>query len=127
MKNHYFCVLISGCTPGSSLISFSERAVRKFRLRAAPVTSYLFDLANNAKYWNIAGFGPRGYHYTGAITSMYAVRESLALICEEGLIETQKRHRDAAFTLHQKLQDDLKLTLFVDNPKFRLPTVTTIK
>ena len=91
------------------------------------MTSYLFDLANNAMYWNVEGFGPRGYHYTGAVTSMYALRESLAIICEEGLNETQNRHKDAALYLHQKLQDDLNLSLFVENPKFRLPTVTTIK
>ena len=68
-----------GSPPGTALVSFSNKAVEKYKQRTTPVTSYLFDIANNAKYWNIEGYRPRGYHYTGAISSFYALREAIGV------------------------------------------------
>lgn len=57
---------------------------------------------------------------------LFALRESLAQITEEGLINIQKRHKECA----QQFYDGLKmlgLECFVEDPDKRLPTVTTIK
>ncbi len=127
LKSFYrYPSLFPGCPPGTALVCFNARALQKYKSRKRKVPSYLFDLCNNAMYWNIGGFGPRGYHYTGAISSFYALRESLAVICEEGLLETQNRHQQAANYLYTKL-DSLGLELLVSDTKFRLPTVTTVK
>ena len=45
------------------------------------------------KYWNCYPGEPRVYHHTGPVNSMYALREALAILAEEGLIACYKRHR----------------------------------
>lgn len=45
---------------------------------------------------------------------------------EEGLENMIRRHKSAANELHNGLQK-LSFSFFVENPKARLPTVTTLK
>lgn len=68
---------------------------------------------------------PRIYHHTPATTLLFALREALAEIVEEGLENVWKRHATASEKLHAGLAS-LGLKLFVPNPTDRLPTVTTI-
>nr|KAF6336092.1 alanine--glyoxylate and serine--pyruvate aminotransferase [Myotis myotis] len=65
------------------------------------------------------------YHHTTPVISLFSLRESLALIAEEGLENSWRRHRDVTAYLHGRLQG-LGLQLFVKDPTLRLPTVTTI-
>ena len=57
---------------------------------------------------------------------MYALREGLAMVAEEGLENCWRRHRLCADHLHTGLTN-MGLELFVSDPSSRLPTVTTIK
>ncbi|XP_055473076.1 alanine--glyoxylate aminotransferase isoform X2 [Psammomys obesus] len=64
-------------------------------------------------------------HHTTPVISLYCLRESLALISEQGLENSWQRHREVTAYLHKRLQE-LGLQLFVKDPKIRLPTVTTV-
>ena len=57
---------------------------------------------------------------------MYALREGLAAVSQEGLENCWRRHKLCADQLHSGLAQ-LGLELFVQDPNYRLPTVTTIK
>ena len=60
------------------------------------------------------------------MSSVYALREALALVCEEGIENVQKRHANCAQRLYQGLES-LGLQLYVQDVKKRIPTVTTVK
>ena len=64
----------------------------KFYSRAPPKSFYL-DMNWLGKYWNCYPGEGRVYHHTGPVNSMYALREALAILSEEGLIACYKRHR----------------------------------
>ncbi len=76
------------CPPGMSPVSFSQRAVDTLKGRKTKVQSWYFDLTTIMSYWG----GDRSYHHTAPITMVYALREGLRLVLEEGLEERFKRH-----------------------------------
>jgi alanine-glyoxylate transaminase/serine-glyoxylate transaminase/serine-pyruvate transaminase len=78
-----------GCPPGLSPVSFSPRAVEAIGKRKAKVQSWYFDLSLVQKYWA----EDRVYHHTGPISSVYALREGLRILLEEGLPARWERHR----------------------------------
>ena len=57
---------------------------------------------------------------------MYALREGLAILAEEGLEACWERHRMCAEKLYQGLKE-IGLECFIAAPGARTPTVTTIK
>lgn len=57
---------------------------------------------------------------------MYGLREALAVVCNEGLQQTVARHQKASDELKRGLSE-LGLELYVKNPTYRLPTITSIK
>src|SRR5262249_31663065 len=69
-----------GCPPGLSPVSFSDRAVEVLNARKTKIQSWYFDLSIVQKYWG----GDRTYHHTAPITMVYAIREGLRLLLEEG-------------------------------------------
>ena len=78
-----------GCPPGLAPITCSPRAVEWLRARkTTPVTWYL-DLKLLLDYYEKA----HRYHHTAPISMFYALRESLAIIEEEGLENRFERHR----------------------------------
>ncbi len=78
-----------GCPPGLAPITCSPRAVEWLRARkSTPVTWYL-DLKLLLDYYEKA----HRYHHTAPISMFYALRESLAIIEEEGLENRFARHR----------------------------------
>src|SRR5262249_32420411 len=77
-----------GCPPGLSPTSFSQRAVETIQRRKTKVQSWYFDLTLLAKYWG----EERAYHHTAPITMIYALREGLRLVLEEGLQARWDRH-----------------------------------
>lgn len=66
------------------------------------------------------------YHHTTSSNLIFALREALAQIVEEGLNRVQRRHQECAQRLYKGIEK-LGLELFVQDPAKRLPTVTTIK
>jgi alanine-glyoxylate transaminase/serine-glyoxylate transaminase/serine-pyruvate transaminase len=77
-----------GCPPGLAPITCSERAVAWLRARrTTPVTWYL-DLKLLLDYYERA----HRYHHTAPVSMFYALRESLAIIEEEGLAARFARH-----------------------------------
>jgi alanine-glyoxylate transaminase/serine-glyoxylate transaminase/serine-pyruvate transaminase len=77
------------CPPGLSPVSLSPRAVEVISRRKAKVQSWYFDLTLVQHYWD----SDRFYHHTAPITMIYALREGLALLHEEGLEARWARHR----------------------------------
>ncbi|XP_032817996.1 alanine--glyoxylate aminotransferase [Petromyzon marinus] len=116
---------VLGCPPGPSPISFSQRAWERLLARKTEVPSFYFDMKGLANYWG-CDEGPRRYHHTGPISAVYALREGLAELVEEGLERCWERHRRNALRLHRGLAE-LGLQLFVGEKEARLPTITTVR
>jgi len=117
---------VLGVPPGTAPISFSPRAVDRYLARKTPPISFYFDLTWLGEYWDCWPGKGRVYHHTAPTNSMYALREGLAILAEEGLENCWRRHRLCADRLHEGLAE-LGLELFVEDPDSRLPTVNTIK
>ncbi len=77
-----------GCPPGMAPITFSERAMEAVRNRKTKVQSLYLDLGLLDTYWGEKS----AYHHTAPISMVYAVREALRLVLEEGLEARFKRH-----------------------------------
>ena len=77
------------CPPGLSPISFSPAAVEAMRNRKTPVVSWYLDMNMVSSYWG----GERKYHHTAPINMIFALREALRIIAEEGLEARFTRHR----------------------------------
>src|SRR5512137_1231539 len=82
------------CPPGLAPFTLSPRALDVVRARKTKVQSWYLDAGMVADYW---AEGKRVYHHTAPISMVYALREALRLVCEEGLEPRFARHRrDAA-------------------------------
>jgi len=77
------------CPPGLAPISLSPAAVRTLESRKSPVVSWYLDMGMLRNYWG----GQRKYHHTAPVNMIYALREALRLIAEEGLQARWARHR----------------------------------
>ena len=77
------------CPPGASPLSLNDRAMEKVLDRDEPPRSWYLDLSLLEGYWG----EDRSYHHTAPITNVYALREALRLVAEEGLTERWERHR----------------------------------
>lgn len=76
------------CPPGLSPVTFSERAVSVLRARQTKVASWYLDASMLLRYWG----GERLYHHTAPINMLYALREALLVLFEEGLEHVFARH-----------------------------------
>lgn len=115
---------VLGAPPGASPFFMSERAMQKLKSRKTKVASYYFDMNLVGDYWG--WYGKRFYHATGMISNWYGMRESLAIVTEEGLESLWARHSKQSEVLWTGLKK-LGLEPFVENPDDRLVTVNTIK
>lgn len=115
---------VLNCPPGTAPISFNDKACQKIFNRKKKPTSLYLDMSWLSNFWDCDG-SPRKYHHTSPITCLFALREGLAILAEEGLEKHWKLHQENAEYLHKGLQD-LGLKLFVKDKAIRLPTVTTI-
>jgi len=77
------------CPPGLAPISFSEAAMAALDARQTPVASWYLDMSMVRNYWG----ADRKYHHTAPINMIYALREALRLVAEEGLEARWARHR----------------------------------
>jgi len=78
------------CPPGLAPLTLSPRALDAIRARKTKVQSWYLDCGMIADYW---AEGKRLYHHTAPITMVYALREALRLVAEEGLEPRFARHR----------------------------------
>jgi alanine-glyoxylate transaminase/serine-glyoxylate transaminase/serine-pyruvate transaminase len=78
------------CPPGLAPLTLSPRALDVIRARKTKVQSWYLDCGMIADYW---AEGKRVYHHTAPITMVYALREALRLVAEEGLEARFARHR----------------------------------
>lgn len=76
------------CPPGMAPVSFSARATDALKARKTKVQSWYLDLTSIMSYWG----GDRAYHHTAPISMVYALREGLRLVLEEGLEARFARH-----------------------------------
>ena len=77
-----------GCPPGLSPITFSARAEEAMSKRKTKVQSWYLDLTMIRTYWG----SDRAYHHTAPISMIYALREGLRIVQEEGLEPRWARH-----------------------------------
>jgi alanine-glyoxylate transaminase/serine-glyoxylate transaminase/serine-pyruvate transaminase len=77
------------CPPGLSPVTFSAAAVKALEQRKSPVVSWYLDLSMVRDYWG----SDRKYHHTAPVNMVYAIREALRIIAEEGLDARFARHR----------------------------------
>jgi alanine-glyoxylate transaminase/serine-glyoxylate transaminase/serine-pyruvate transaminase len=78
------------CPPGLAPLTLSPRALEAVRSRKARCQSWYLDLSLIADYW---AEGKRAYHHTAPISMVYALREALRIVVEEGLEARFARHR----------------------------------
>jgi alanine-glyoxylate transaminase/serine-glyoxylate transaminase/serine-pyruvate transaminase len=76
------------CPPGLAPISFSNAAIEALEGRKSPVVSWYLDMGMVKSYWG----AERKYHHTAPINMIYALREALRIIAEEGLEARFARH-----------------------------------
>ena len=81
--------------PGLAPFTLGERAAAKIRARTTPARSWYFDLSLVLQYWDVPEGAPRVYHHTAPINNVYALREALAIVEEEGLPARWARHARA--------------------------------
>jgi alanine-glyoxylate transaminase/serine-glyoxylate transaminase/serine-pyruvate transaminase len=109
------------CPPGLSPVTFSEAAMEVLRSRGRKVSSWYLDLSMIEKYWGEERF----YHHTAPISMIYALREALRLIVEEGLEARFQRHQ----LNHRALAEGLKMLEieFLVEEQYRLPMLNAVK
>jgi len=107
--------------PGMSPITVGPRMEEVLRARKTPVQSWYFDLTTTMNFWG----KDRTYHHTPPISIVFALREALRIVFEEGLEGSWQRHRQNQLALIAGLEA-LGVQLFVPNPNDRLPTVTSV-
>lgn len=106
--------------PGLAPITFSDRAVEMIRNRNTPVQSWYFDITMHERYW----IDPRVYHHTGPALMVFALREALRLVYEEGSEVRERRHQVTSDALVAGLKA-MGVKPFAD-PAHRLSSVTSV-
>src|SRR6516225_3301812 len=108
--------------PGMSPITVSPKAEEVFRNRKTKVQSWYFDLSTAMNYWG----KERLYHHTPPISLIYALREAMRIVLEEGIEARWERHRVNQLALVAGVEA-MGLPMFVEKPQDRLVTVTAVK
>ncbi|MDP3939537.1 MAG: alanine--glyoxylate aminotransferase family protein [Deltaproteobacteria bacterium] len=108
------------CPPGLAPVSYSSTAIEAVRARKSRVASWYLDLTMLTRYWS----DDRVYHHTAPISMIYALREALRLVQEEGLEARWARH-----ALHHRALaaglEAMELSLVVPGEE-RLPQLNAI-
>ena len=107
------------CPPGIAPLSLGPRALEKLNRRKTKVANWYLDMSLLSKYW-----GPeRTYHHTAPVNMVFALREALRIIAEEGLEDRWERHLRNAEALWEGLEDIGVSPLVFE--EWRLPSLTT--
>ena len=110
-----------GAPPGMAPITVGRRAADAIRSRGTTVASFNLDLTLLERYWG----KEHAYHHTAPINSVYAVREALRLVIEEGIEARAARHRK----VHEQLArgvEGLGLEFLVEE-RHRLPVLNALR
>lgn len=107
--------------PGLAPVTLGERALRALDARQRPVQSWYLDLRMIRNYWG----EQRAYHHTAPISMMYALREALRLIHEEGLTARFARHSALSAALVSGLEA-MGLELFAP-AAYRAPMLLSVR
>ncbi len=108
--------------PGMAPITFGPRAMEVIARRKEPCRSWYVDITLLREYYGQT----RRYHHTPPMTMLYALREALRLVLEEGLEARFARHRRHARALWAGLEA-MGLRLHVERPEHRAPPLTTVQ
>ena len=76
------------CPPGLAPVTMNAKAQEALHNRKTKVPSWYLDLTMIERYWGQERF----YHHTAPISMVYALREALRIIAEEGLTARWARH-----------------------------------
>jgi alanine-glyoxylate transaminase/serine-glyoxylate transaminase/serine-pyruvate transaminase len=106
--------------PGLSPITLSEKALGVLHSKKSRVQSWYLDLSMIERYWGEERF----YHHTAPISMLFALREGLRIVLEEGLEERFKRHKEVGDYLKSGLME-LGWKLFAQEG-YRLPMLTSV-
>ncbi|MCB1103369.1 MAG: alanine--glyoxylate aminotransferase family protein [Opitutaceae bacterium] len=109
------------CPPGLSPVSFSPRAVQVMESRKTKVQSWYLDVSMLRAYYT-TGTG-RAYHHTAPINMVYALREALRIVLEEGLDARIERHR----LMHLRLRAGLEAMGLAYIPTHSLHTLNCVR
>jgi alanine-glyoxylate transaminase/serine-glyoxylate transaminase/serine-pyruvate transaminase len=107
------------CPPGISPFTLGPRAMEKLNSRKSKPANWYLDMTMVGKYWG----NERTYHHTAPINMVYAFREALRVVADEGLENRWERHRSNAELLWEGLEE-LGVGCHVEK-RFRLPSLTT--
>ncbi len=88
------------CPPGLAPVTFGPRALEAIEARRGKVQSWYLDMTMVRQYWG----SERLYHHTAPINMIYALREALRVVAEEGLEPRFARHR----LHHEALREGLE-------------------
>jgi alanine-glyoxylate transaminase / serine-glyoxylate transaminase / serine-pyruvate transaminase len=110
--------------PGMSPLTMSAAAMEVVEKRATPPISFYVDLQMLGRYWG-GGSTTRMYHHTPPMTMLYALREGLRIVLEEGLETRIARHKRNAGALQVGLEA-MGMTLHAQEG-YRLPPLTTVR
>nr|AZL94611.1 serine-pyruvate transaminase [Nephromyces sp. MMRI]AZL94612.1 serine-pyruvate transaminase [Nephromyces sp. MMRI] len=117
------------CPPGISLLMLDEKALNKASVwdsKGEKVPNWYLDISMIRKYIIQKGSAPRVYHHTAPISMIYALREALTIIAEEGLEESWKRHQLTA-EYFWELLEEAGLEMLIPNKNIRLHSLHTVK
>jgi alanine-glyoxylate transaminase/serine-glyoxylate transaminase/serine-pyruvate transaminase len=109
-----------GGPAGISCITLNDRAQEVIQNRSTPVDTWYLDLMMIKKYW----FSDRVYHHTAPGPMIFALKEALTMIEEEGIEARVARHQKVGDLLKNGLEE-LGLELFGD-PDNRLSMLTCV-
>jgi alanine-glyoxylate transaminase/serine-glyoxylate transaminase/serine-pyruvate transaminase len=109
------------CPPGLAPLTLSPQALSVIKSRRTPCQSWYLDMGLVADYW---AEGSRAYHHTAPVSMLYALRESLRLIEQEGLPARFARHRLNSDALVAGLME-LELTP-LPSAEHRLPMLSCV-
>ena len=109
-----------GGPSGLAPLTCNERAEAALASRSHPILSNYLDLQQLGRYWS----AERWNHHTAPTSMVYALREALRVIREEGLADRFARHRAVGAALCAGLEA-LGLRLFGDR-QHALPMLTPV-
>jgi alanine-glyoxylate transaminase/serine-glyoxylate transaminase/serine-pyruvate transaminase len=109
------------CPPGLSPVSFSPAALEVMEKRTTKVQSWYLDVSMLRNYYT--GGGGRAYHHTAPINMIYALREALRIVLEEGLENRFERHR----VMHLELRKGLEALGLEYVPKNSLHSLNCVR
>jgi alanine-glyoxylate transaminase/serine-glyoxylate transaminase/serine-pyruvate transaminase len=109
------------CPPGLAPVSFSPAALECMDARKTPVQSWYLDVSMLRNYYT--GSGARAYHHTAPVNMIYALREALAIVLEEGLDARVDRHAE----MHRRLRRGLESLELTYVPSHSLHTLNCVR